>query len=144
MRPLGSGTCRVRSVVERDALLVGRAHDDVDEVDVVADLGDGAARYHRVEHARQRLRAQPQQARLVLVDADAHLPGRLDPVEIDVHGLRIVGDDLGELEGDLAHLRRVRTADAILHRPSDRRSELQRVDAADDARKIVGQRLSRA
>ena len=58
-----------------------------------------------------------------------------------VDGLRIGRDDLGELERDLAHLRDVGAADAILHRPADRRPELERRDAADDARKIVGQNL---
>ena len=53
----------------------------------------------------------------------------------------IGGDDLGELEGDLAHLRQIGTADAVLHRPADRRSELQRIDAADHARKLIGQDL---
>ena len=56
-------------------------------------------------------------------------------------GLRVGRDDLRELEGDLADLRDVGTADAILHRPSDRRPELERIDPADDAGKLVGQDL---
>src|SRR5262249_43445387 len=51
------------------------------------------------------------------------------------------GDDLGKLEGNLAHLRHVRASDAILHRPSDRRPELERGDTTDQAWKIVSQNL---
>ena len=98
-----------------------------------------AARNDGVEHARKRLRAQPKQARLVLVDLDADLPGRLDPVEIDVRDLRICGDDLRQLQRDVAHLRNLRATDAVLDRPSDRRAQLQRRDTADEAGELIGQ-----
>ena len=127
--------------VERDALLVGRAHDDVDQIDVIAHLGYGATRDDRIEHARERLRAQPKQARLVLVDLDPHLPGRFEPVEIDVYDLRVRCDDLGQLQGGVSHLADLRTADAILHRPSDRWAEFQRGHAAGQAGEFIGQNL---
>ena len=47
----------------------------------------------------------PKQPCLVLVDLDAHLPGGLEPVIVDVHDLRIFCHHLGQLQGDLAHLR---------------------------------------
>ena len=53
----------------------------------------------------------------------------------------LVAIDLGELERDLAHLAEVGAADAILHRPADRRPELERRDARDRARKFLGQHL---
>ena len=45
---------------------------------------------------------------------------------------------------DGAHLGDVGPADAVLHRPADRRAELERVDARDQARELVGQQRSRA
>jgi hypothetical protein len=56
-----------------------------------------------------------------------------------VHDLRIGCDDLGEPDGNLPHLRHIAAAHAILHGPSDRRTELQRGDAADEARELIGQ-----
>ena len=41
----------------------------------------------------------------------------------------------------LAHLVHVRAADAILHRPADRRPELERGDPRDRGREILGQHL---
>ena len=68
VRPLGSGTCRVGRVEsETRCSSVARAT-HVDEIDVVADLRHRRAGDHRVEHAGQRLGAQAEQARLVLVD----------------------------------------------------------------------------
>ena len=64
----------------------------------------GRARDDGVEHAGERLRAQPEQPRLVLVDADTRPARRLDPVEVDVHRVGIGGDDLAELQRDVAHL----------------------------------------
>ena len=58
-----------------------------------------------------------------------------------VRDLWICCDDLGQLQGNVAHLRDIRAADAILHRPSDRRAKLQRGDAADQAGELVGQNL---
>ena len=70
---------------------------------------------------------------------------RLDPVEIDVLGLRIAGDDLRRASSAISRtLRDLGPADAILHRPADRRPELQRIDAGDDARELLGQQPSRA
>ncbi len=60
--------------VDRDALLVGGAGHDIHEVDVVANLRDRNARHDGIEDARHGLRTEAEQARLVLVDADAQLP----------------------------------------------------------------------
>ena len=113
----------------------------VDQVDVVAHLGDDRAGDGGIQHGGERLRAQAEPARLVLVDLDAHLAGRLVPVEIDAPRVGAGRHHLGELERDLAHLVHVRAADAILHRPADRRPELERRDPRDRARKVLGQHL---
>ena len=57
---------------ERDALLVLGARNDVDKIDVVTHLGDRCAGHHCVQDLGERLRAQPQEPRLILIDADAH------------------------------------------------------------------------
>ena len=123
--------------VERET--VGRPHHHVDQVDSVPHLGDGGARHHGVHDSRNRFRAQAQQPRLILVDADANLPARLDPIKIDLPAAGIRGNDLGQSESDIAHLVHVRTADAILHRPAHRRPELQRNGSGHRAREIVPQ-----
>src|SRR5262249_16121448 len=74
---------------------------------------------------------------LVLIDADANLPARLDPIEIDPPRATVRGSDLSEAKGDVAHLVHVRTADAILHRPSHWRPELQWNGTADRAGEIL-------
>ena len=60
---------------------------------------------------------------------------RLDPIEVDAPGAIIGGDDLRQPKGDVAHLVHIRPADAVLHRPAHRRTELQRNDAAHGAGK---------
>ena len=95
---------------KRHTLFIGRAGDDIDQIDVVAHLGNGGAGYDGIQNTGQCLRTEAEQARLILVDANAHLAAGLDPVKIDLLGFGIGGDDLGKLESDLAHLdlRRVR------------------------------------
>ena len=111
---------------KRDTLFVRCTCDDIDQIDIVAHLGNGGAGYDGIENTGQCLRAEAEQTRLILVDTNAHLASGLDPVEIDLFGLGIACDDLGELESNLAHLIYVRTADAILHRPSDRWPKFER------------------
>src|SRR5262245_33864832 len=41
--------------IKRNSLLVGRARNDIDQINVVANLCDGAARDDRIKHARERL-----------------------------------------------------------------------------------------
>ena len=126
---------------KRDTLFIRRTCDDIDQIDIVAHLGNGGAGYDGIQNAGQCLRAEAQQARLILVDANAHLAGGLYPVKIDLFGFGIGCDDLGELESDLAHLTYVRSADAILHGPSDRRPKFKRGDPRNCAWKLVGQDL---
>ena len=83
VRPPGSGTCMVRSVDSETRCSSVARGDDVDQVDVVAHLGHDRAGHAAVQHGRRACRAEAEQARLVLVDAHAQLPRRLDPVEID-------------------------------------------------------------
>ena len=73
---------------------------------------------------------------------DAHLAGGLVPVEVDAPRVRAGRHDLGEPRSAIVpHLVHVRAADAILHRPADRRPELERGDPADHAREVLGQQL---
>jgi hypothetical protein len=71
------------------------------------------------------------------VDAHANLPARFDPIEIDPPGPAVRGNDLRQPKGDVAQFGHVRSADPVLHRPSHRRPELQRHDAAHGAGEIV-------
>ena len=107
------------------------AHVDVDQVYAIAHLRDRAAGYNAIESQRHVLGAEPQLARLVLVDPYAHDARRLGPVEVDVayprHRLQL----LGNLQRDLMHAREVRSADAVFDRPADGRPKLERIDACD-------------
>ena len=94
-----------------------------------------------IQNAGQCLRAEAQQAGLILVDTNAHLASGLDPVKIDFFGFGIGRNDLGDLESNLAHLTYIGTADAILHRPSDRRPKFKRVHPRNCAWKLVRQDL---
>src|SRR5262249_44086583 len=117
------------------------AHHDIDEIDIIAHLRDGDASDDRVHNTRQRIGAEAELTRLVLIDLDANLSRWFDPVEVDVLRFWISRDDLGELEGNLPHLIEVGTSDTILYWPSDGRSELERIDPCHDFRKILRQNL---
>ena len=126
VRPLGSGDLQVAQRRERERAPRRRARDDVDEIDVVAHLRDRRAGDDGVELLGERLRAQAEQARLVLVDADAHACAGSIQSKLTLRVCGFGADDLRDAEGDLAHLADVRPADAVLHRPADRRAELER------------------
>ena len=53
----------------------------------------------------------------------------------------IGAQDLSDIERDRAHLVGLRSAHAVLQRPSDRRAEFERIDPPDNARKLGRQRL---
>src|SRR3954453_18352235 len=89
----------------------------------------------------QIVRAEPQEARLVLIDPDLKRARRLDPVVVHLFDGGVRRQDLGHLEGDLAHLSGVRPAHAVLKRPADRRSQFKGVDPTDDARELGRKRL---
>ena len=117
---------------KRGSLFVGRADDHVDQIDIVANLRNRNSRDDRIEHVCKRVRAQAKQPCLVLVDLNAHLTGRFDPIEVHVLCAVARGHDLREFQGNLADLGEVWTANAILHRPSDRRAKLERIDTRHD------------
>ena len=125
MRPLGSGTCRSRSVVERDARArrVARAI-DIDEIDVVAHLRDGRPRRPCCRTLANVCELRPSRARLVLVDADPQLPRRLDPVEVERRLFGLVAT-MRQAGARSPRTFRVGAADALLQRPADRRPQLQ-------------------
>ena len=106
---------------------------------LVAHLGHDRSGHDRVENGRERRRAEAKAPRLILVDPQLKLARWLDPIEVDLLGLRVRGDDLGQLHGDGADLADVRAGDAVLQRPADGRSEFQGVDPPDQVRELVGQ-----
>ena len=126
------------------ALLVDGARDDVHQIDVVAHLRHRRAGDRRVQHRGDRRGADADLPRLVLVDPELELARRLHPVEVDVPRLGIRRDDLREALRDLRHLVLVRSAHAVLHRPADGRSELERRDAPDHVGKLLGEQLLQA
>ena len=132
---------QIAETIQRDSLLVGRARHYIDEINVVADLGDGCAGYDSVQDGRDRLRTETEKARFVLVNANAHLAIGLHPIEINLFGVRIGGDDLSDLERDLAYPFHVRPADPILQWPSDRRSKLKGRNERNGFGKLLRQQL---
>ena len=54
-------------------MLIGCAHHQVDEINVVTDLSDGRAGYDSIKNGRDRLRTETQTARLILIDPNADL-----------------------------------------------------------------------
>src|SRR5262249_41852312 len=117
---------QVAETVQRDSLFVGRARNHIDKINIVADLGNRRTGYDSIQDRGNCLRTETEKARLVLVNANAHLAVRLHPIEIDLLGVRTGGDDLTDFERDLTDPLDVRPADPILHWPSDRRSKLKR------------------
>ena len=101
----------------------------------------GVPDHDGVQRLGQRLRAQAEKPGLILVDPDPDLARGLHPVEVDQPQIGVFAHRLAELERDRAHLGDVRPADPILHRPADRRPELERRNADDRARQLLGQRL---
>src|SRR5208283_5568835 len=90
---------------------------------------------------RQFLRAEAEEAGLILVDLDPDRARRPDPVVVDVRGAGPRADKVSHTGGDFAHLVRLPSADPVLERPSDGRAELERVDPPDSARELVLERL---
>ena len=127
--------------LERDPLLVGCARDHVDQIDIVTNLGHRRAGDRGVQDRGDRRRTNAELARLVLVDADADLPRGLHPIVIDVARARLGPDHGREIEGDPADLVFVRPGHAILQRPADRGTQLERGDARDDIGKLLGEGL---
>ena len=103
----------------------------VDQIDVVADLGDGGPGDVGIEHRGHRRRGQPQAPDLILVDADAQLPAGLHPVEVQVPGPAMVGNDLTQIQGDLTQLVQVVAQDPVLDGPAHRGAKLQGGDPGD-------------
>ena len=108
----------------------------VDQVDIVADLGDGRPRNIGVERRGDRLRTQTELLHLLLVDANPQFPFRFHPVEVDAQRTRMIRHDIPQLQGDVAQLGWIRAHDAILHRPTHRRAEFERRDAPDHFGKL--------
>src|SRR5215471_6112242 len=91
--------------------------DDVHEIDIVAQLGDRGASHYRIQAGRKRIRAQPKEAGLILIDHNSHLPRRLHPVEIYSSQIAVGAKKLAEPQGNRPYLGQIRTTDAKLHRP---------------------------
>ena len=100
----------------------------VDQIDVVAHLGDRRTADDPVQRRGDVLRGDAKLARLVLQHVDLDDARRFVPVE----------DHVAEHAGCrqrrcasslrmLAHLADIRTADTVLHRPSDRRTDIEQL-----------------
>src|SRR5271166_1432315 len=99
--------------------------DNIDKVDIVTHLGDGRPRQNGVDGLAQRLRADAELTGTVLVDLDTDHLGRLVPVKVDILCARRIAEHRREALRVVADLRGIRTADAELERPADRRAELE-------------------
>ena len=66
------------------ALLGNGAGDDVDQIDIIAHLGDGRAGQNGIDGLTQCLRTDAQRPSPVLIHLNADDLGRLVPVEIDI------------------------------------------------------------
>ena len=120
--------------------IVSKSPDGLTPAEQLARIADTASNLAADQQKRwNELRRELAENGVVLVDADAHLAGRAHPVEIDLLGLRVRCDDPAKLQRDLSYLVQVGAADAILHRPANRRSELERVDSRDCVRKFIRQ-----
>ena len=62
----------------------------------------------------------PERARAILVHLYTNHLRRLVPVEVDVARMRRAAEQRGEAVRQLAHFRRIRSADPELERPADR------------------------
>jgi len=65
----------------------------------------------------------------------------LVPVEVDLARRGLGADGVRHIVGEISDLGGIVTADAVLDRPSDRRTHLERRDAPDQIVEIGGQRL---
>ena len=109
--------------LDRLPLGVAAPGHDVDQVDRVAHLGDARAADDAVQGAGDVLRGDAELARLVLQHVDLHHAGRLVPVEDDVAEPGMLRRrSPASCCASVAHLLDVRPADAVLHRPADRRA----------------------
>ena len=70
------------------ALVGNGAGDDVDQIDIIAHLGDGRARQDGIDGLTQCLRTDAERPSPVLIHLDANHLGRLVPVEVDISRIR--------------------------------------------------------
>ena len=97
--------------VDRAALLFRGTADDVDEIDVVADLRDRAAADDAVQRRGDVLGGDAELPRLVLQHVDLHDARRFVPVEGESADDGMRADDSAEFLRQLAHRLEVRAAD---------------------------------
>src|SRR4029434_2889136 len=69
---------------ERCSLHLFSARDDVDQIDAVAYLRHGSIAHDAIQRERHVLGTETELPCLILVDADAHDPGRLDSIRVYV------------------------------------------------------------
>ena len=133
--PLGARNCRLRNVSIEPRSEALAPPDHLDQIDIVANLRHRGAIDNAIQRRGNVLRGDAELAGLVLQNIDLDDPRRLHPVEHDITKMLVAGDDARELPGVLPHPGDIRTAQAILHRTSDRRSDIQQLHEGVGARK---------
>ena len=83
----------------------------------------------------------PDQPRAILIDVDDDLADRFVPVEMRLDRSRHALEDVGDLPGEIADTGNIRSADAVLDGPADRRPQLERRDTRHDFGKLLGERF---
>src|SRR6476646_6290969 len=78
--------------IELRALFRNGSSDDVNQIDVIAQLGDCGTRQDGIDGLAQRLRTDAEGASSILVDFDADYLGGLVPVEVDVARIRSLSE----------------------------------------------------
>jgi len=99
---------------------------DVDQLDAVADLGDGHAGKPHLQGLGDILGRQPEDPGPVLVHDQPDRPGLLVPIQVDVRGIGVGAHDVTDLIRYLPHAGRFGTDDTKLHGIADRWPQKQR------------------
>ncbi|MNY21149.1 hypothetical protein D3C86_1546750 [compost metagenome] len=102
-----------------------RARHHVDEVNIVPDLGHGRTLDNAVHGIGDIFRGDAELPGLVLDDIDLHHARRLVPVHHEVREQLMFTDDTGQLLTEFADLLDIRTAQAILDRFPDGRTDIE-------------------
>ena len=130
--PARKGQLQLPQRVERSALVAARSGDHIDEIDVIAQLGDDETARRCVDRLCESLRADPETARLVLVDIDVHGLDGLAPIEPDLSRPGVRSDDVGDCIGEVANFLRLGAAYPVLQWPADRRPQFERINPRCD------------
>src|SRR5262249_32020473 len=105
------------------------ARDHVDVLDALAILRHVVSGEQRRQHLRDVVWGQPERAGAVLIDFEPDRLLLLAPVEVRIDHVGIFRHDGAHLIGDYTHLHGIGTDDAKLDRKTNRRAEIETIDA---------------